>query len=157
MVEDLLDLGNAGAVLNAVLTGSGLKPCGKPPGEAVAVASLRLWIAGRGWGYIYGLLATACGYSYPVIDEMTLLDFEELAAYWVEHPPVHILVAAYLGLGSKKLSRSEASDSAGKTNPGSMRCWLGLGAGFSSRDVHADLGPAELDFEELRKAVMTRG
>lgn len=32
-VEDLLDLGNAGAVLNAVLTGSGLQPA---MGEAVA-------------------------------------------------------------------------------------------------------------------------
>src|SRR5437763_14814607 len=36
-VEELLDLGNAGAVLNAVLTGSGLKPRGSPLGEAVAV------------------------------------------------------------------------------------------------------------------------
>jgi hypothetical protein len=35
-VENLLDLGNAGAVLNAVLTGSGLKPRGTPPGEAAA-------------------------------------------------------------------------------------------------------------------------
>jgi|SRR5271166_1953394 len=35
-VENLLDLGNASAVLNAVLTGSGLKPRGNPPGEAVA-------------------------------------------------------------------------------------------------------------------------
>jgi hypothetical protein len=30
---------------------------------------------------------------------MTLFDFEELAAYWAEHPPVHILVGAYLGIG----------------------------------------------------------
>lgn len=37
-VENLLDLGNAGAVLNAVLTGSGLKTRGVPLGEAVAVA-----------------------------------------------------------------------------------------------------------------------
>lgn len=37
-VESLLDLGNAGAVLNAVLTGSGLKRYGGSPGEAVAVA-----------------------------------------------------------------------------------------------------------------------
>jgi len=34
-VEDLLDLGNASAVLNAVLTGSGLKPYGVSLGEAV--------------------------------------------------------------------------------------------------------------------------
>jgi hypothetical protein len=38
-VEDLLDLGNAGTVLNAVLTGSGLEPRSSPLGEAVAVAS----------------------------------------------------------------------------------------------------------------------
>src|ERR1700757_4942875 len=35
-VEDLLDLGNAGAVLNAVLTGSGLKAGGAALGEGVA-------------------------------------------------------------------------------------------------------------------------
>jgi hypothetical protein len=36
-VEDLLDLGNASAVLNAVLTGSGLKPNGAAMGEAPAL------------------------------------------------------------------------------------------------------------------------
>lgn len=36
-VEELLDLGNAGMVLNAVLTGSGLRPA---PGEAVALGAL---------------------------------------------------------------------------------------------------------------------
>jgi hypothetical protein len=35
-VENLLDLGNASAVLNAVLTGSGLKPGGAAMGEALA-------------------------------------------------------------------------------------------------------------------------
>jgi hypothetical protein len=35
-VENLLDLANAGVVLNAVLTGSGLKPPDRPPGEAAA-------------------------------------------------------------------------------------------------------------------------
>jgi hypothetical protein len=36
IVENLLDLGNAGAVLNAVLTGSGLRPRERSPGEALA-------------------------------------------------------------------------------------------------------------------------
>jgi hypothetical protein len=36
MVEDLLDLGNAGPVLNAVLTGSGLRPRANRLGEAAA-------------------------------------------------------------------------------------------------------------------------
>ena len=35
-VENLLDLGNASVVLNAVLTGSGLKPGGAAMGEAAA-------------------------------------------------------------------------------------------------------------------------
>jgi hypothetical protein len=35
-VENLLDLGNASVVLNAVLTGSGLKPSGAEMGEALA-------------------------------------------------------------------------------------------------------------------------
>jgi len=38
-VENLLDLGNAGRVLNAVLTGSGLKSRVPLPGEAVAPGS----------------------------------------------------------------------------------------------------------------------
>ncbi len=28
---------------------------------------------------------------------MTLLDVRELCEYWAEHPPVHILVAAFVG------------------------------------------------------------
>ena len=39
MVEGLLDLGNAGTVLNAVLTGSGLTLRARPPGEAAAPGS----------------------------------------------------------------------------------------------------------------------
>jgi hypothetical protein len=39
MVENLLDLGNASAVLNAVLTGSGLKPRDNRLGEAWAPGS----------------------------------------------------------------------------------------------------------------------
>lgn len=29
---------------------------------------------------------------------MTLLEFEELLGYWAGHPPVHVMVAAYLGV-----------------------------------------------------------
>ncbi len=28
---------------------------------------------------------------------MTVSEFEELCTYWVDHPPVHILVAAFMG------------------------------------------------------------
>lgn len=49
------------------------------------------------WAHLYGLLATACGYSYPEIDAMTLPAVYELLDYWREHPPVHLLIGAYLG------------------------------------------------------------
>lgn len=39
MVENLLDLGNAGEVLNVVLTGSGLKPRGEAPARTTEMAS----------------------------------------------------------------------------------------------------------------------
>ena len=152
-VENLLDLGNAGAVLNAVLTGSGLKPRGNPLGEAVAVAMPGL-ASGDGWEHIYGLLATACGYTYPVIDAMTLLDVEELTSYWAEHPPVHILAAAYLGLNGQKRPRISSNSSPGlgdRTGVGCRSLLAELGPGFASGDVHAALAPVELDFAELRR------
>ncbi len=43
-----------------------------------------------GWGDIYGLIATACGYDWPRIDEMTLPQYRELAAYWRKFPPIHL-------------------------------------------------------------------
>lgn len=38
------------------------------------------------------MLATACGYTYPQIDEMTLLQYYELCEYWADNPPAHILL-----------------------------------------------------------------
>jgi hypothetical protein len=35
------------------------------------------------------------------IDELTLWDVQEQGEYWLEHPPVHILVAAFVGYHSK--------------------------------------------------------
>jgi hypothetical protein len=102
-----------------------------------------------GWGHIYGLLATACGYSYPVIDEMTLFDFEELTAYWVEHPPVHILVGAYLGVGKHQRKRAPAAES--NPGPGIQTLLAELGPGFGAGDVHAGLPDVVLDFAELRR------
>jgi hypothetical protein len=32
---------------------------------------------------------------------MTLLDVEELTRYWAGHPPVHLLLAAFMGVGQK--------------------------------------------------------
>jgi cation transporter-like permease len=89
---------------------------------------------------------------------MTLLDVEELTSYWAEHPPVHVLVAAYLGLNGQKRSRISAKTSSGLvTGTGSDPSTLlaELGPGFASGDVHAGLAPVELDFTELRRKAAT--
>jgi hypothetical protein len=89
---------------------------------------------------------------------MTLLDFEELTAYWAEHPPVHVLLAAYLGFDKKRRqqmpSRSlvDASSGAGTTAASDLDSMLSeLGPGFASGDVHAGLALVELDFTRLRE------
>jgi hypothetical protein len=91
---------------------------------------------------------------------MTLLDVEELTAYWAEHPPLHMLVAAYLGLGKGKRPREpsapsgEASTRFGQKTGSDITSLLAeLGPGFGSGDVHAGLAPAVLDFTELRRQV----
>lgn len=33
---------------------------------------------------------------------MTVADFHELCRYWERHPPLHILMAAHLGMGRKR-------------------------------------------------------
>lgn len=76
---------------------------------------------------------------------MTLFDVEELVAYWGEHPPAHILFAAYLGLGRGCAPARPTRDA---SDPAAV---LGaLGPGFQSGDVHAGLAPAALDFAELK-------
>jgi hypothetical protein len=84
---------------------------------------------------------------------MTLFDFEELTAYWVEHPPVHVMVGAYLGVGRHQRKRAPSPGS----NPGSgIQALLAeLGPGFGAGDVHAGLPGVVLDFGELRRQAQT--
>ena len=39
-----------------------------------------------------------------MIDEMTLTQVEELAGYWHKHPPVHLLVAGFVGYRAEDTS-----------------------------------------------------
>jgi hypothetical protein len=80
---------------------------------------------------------------------MTLFDFEELTAYWLEHPPVHILVGAYLGTGKHRRKRAP---SAGPNPASDIQALVAeLGPGFDAGDVHAGLPGVVLDFAELRR------
>jgi hypothetical protein len=76
---------------------------------------------------------------------MTLLEVEELATYWGEHPPLHIMLAAYLGLHGPKGSRLAPRN----RDPASLLAELGLG--FGNGDVHAGFAPVVLDFAALRR------
>jgi hypothetical protein len=90
---------------------------------------------------------------------MTLFDFEELTAYWVRHPPVHILVGAYLGTGKTQRRRIPSAGSApGSAASSDLQGILAeLGPGFGTRDVHAGLPGVVLDFAELRRRAKSSG
>jgi hypothetical protein len=84
---------------------------------------------------------------------MTLFDFEELTAYWAEHPPLHILISAYLGVGKDRHRPVQMPPGNREHKTGSeLEAVLAeLGPGFGPGDVHAGLTPVVLDFTELRR------
>lgn len=49
------------------------------------------------------------GWTFDQIDDLTLAEAEALFEYWGEHPPVHELVAAFVGLKSKAKAASLSS------------------------------------------------
>jgi hypothetical protein len=89
---------------------------------------------------------------------MTFLEVEELTAYWAEHPPLHLLVAAYLGVANERRPRKPSASSSetpsqfgNKAVPDIASLLAELGPGFGAGDIHADLAPAVLDFTELKR------
>lgn len=88
---------------------------------------------------------------------MTLLDVEELASYWIDNPPSHLMIAAYLGIGKKRSKRASvlpetaAGMSASSGEVGHILAELG--PSFASGDVHAGMSPVVLDFGELRRRI----
>jgi hypothetical protein len=50
------------------------------------------------WDEIYSHLIATLGWSYEYIDEhMTFPRFKALVNYWKLHPPVHVLLAGFVG------------------------------------------------------------
>ncbi len=93
---------------------------------------------------------------------MTLLDVEELTRYWIDHPPLHLMVAAYLGLG-KGVGRRTRFESSAATrrdmgaNSDVATVLAELGPSFTGGDVHAGLAPVMLDFAELKRNARSGG
>jgi hypothetical protein len=85
---------------------------------------------------------------------MTLLDVEELTRYWINHPPLHLMVAAYLGVGKRTRFGSLAPASPVSAKNVNISAVLAeLGSGFAGGDVHLGLAPVVLDFAELKHRV----
>lgn len=77
---------------------------------------------------------------------MTLFDYEELCGYWSDHPPVHLLVAAYLGI------KSSGSNGHSSVKPPSAQDFseVRMFPGMAEGDIHAGLPQPVFDFAELR-------
>lgn len=71
------------------------------------------------WPFVYGHIATATGWTFPEIDQLTLWEANDLFSYWQDYPPTHVLVAAYL-LPEKRRSTG-AEKGAGSKSMEEMR------------------------------------
>lgn len=61
------------------------------------------------WGRVYAHLSACFGWDYDYIDNhMTLSRLKEYGDYIKDNPPVHQMVAAYLGVNNKAESAGEA-------------------------------------------------
>lgn len=93
---------------------------------------------------------------------MTLIDYEELCAYWANYPPVHLSVAAYLGIGRRPSSRPHGATrgqpraaAAPSTNSGPPSTNSGLrellgASGFARGNLHDGCAEAVIfDFDAM--------
>jgi hypothetical protein len=86
---------------------------------------------------------------------MTLHDVEELTRYWIDHPPLHLLIAAYLDVGATwrggVSGRKPNIPRKQEPNVHVGQILAELGSGFAAGDVQAGLDPVVLDFTELQR------
>jgi hypothetical protein len=59
---------------------------------------------------VYGRVITVTGWTWQYVrDEFDLTGLRRMYRYWGEHPPVHELVAGYMGVGAKKVKAKASS------------------------------------------------
>ena len=83
-----------------------------------------------------------CGYTYEQCRATPLSHYNRLCAYWSRHPPVHLMVAAYLGIKSEPRRVSGPRSAPARAGDGAqptwetesvedlMRRWAAAGQGF---------------------------
>lgn len=54
------------------------------------------------WAWIYGRVATVLGCLPSAIDDEPIVNIKDLLLYWSDQPPVHELLAAFVGFKSKR-------------------------------------------------------
>lgn len=60
------------------------------------------------WGWLYGHIIACTGWTWDYIGEhMTLDRLGALTKYWNSHPPMHLMVAAYLGIKPTRGGRGQ--------------------------------------------------
>jgi hypothetical protein len=72
---------------------------------------------------------------------MTLLDVKEIAEYWTEHPPTHLLMAAYIGFNPEPTIEGE----------GDWYSSLPPAPGIAPGKLPANLPEPILDFDALMR------
>lgn len=71
---------------------------------------------------IYGQIATACGYTFAQIDEMTWREVFMLWDYWHYNPPTHIILLAAYG-DQKKMPKRSSKHSSEKGTKADLARW----------------------------------
>jgi len=87
---------------------------------------------------------------------MTLFDVEELTRYWMEHPPLHLMMAAFLGIGKERRRRGDFSGLQPTPDANVGQLLAELGPAFASGDVHSGLDAVVLDFTQLQRRAKNR-
>lgn len=62
------------------------------------------------WPQIFGHIITATGWSRAEVEALTLHEVNELLAYWNEHPPAHLLLAAMTRARPSRESKGAEND-----------------------------------------------
>lgn len=95
------------------------------------------------WADLRAHVIACTGWTWGEVGTLTLPRLRALSRYWSQHPPVHLLVAAYLGYKPDPADQPEAA--AGDGGDASTPIdWLGGGAQFpASAELSAASTPAE--------------